>query len=186
MKCSAIFPSECYAAMSSDDPEVTSAPARLEPLTSQAAQSHSQLDRPARPAGIVLVVSLFALLSVCAFAFAVLFVTGVMPLSYGSLLLPNGLEQAGPLAFLFYGAVVALVAIGLWRGYNWSRRGAVFIASIGVALVVPGISSAVVDGRLEAIMREGLQIMVRVAVVFYLSQEPVKEWFATRRQERNA
>jgi hypothetical protein len=36
------------------------------------------------------------------------------------------------------------------------------------------------DSRLFAIAREGLQIMVRVVVVFYLSQEPVKDWFAAR------
>ena len=34
------------------------------------------------------------------------------------------------------------------------------------------------DSRIFAIGREGLQIMVRVMVVYYLSQEPVKEWFA--------
>jgi hypothetical protein len=35
-----------------------------------------------------------------------------------------------------------------------------------------------VDSRLFAIAREGLQIIARVLVVFYLSQEPVKDWFA--------
>ena len=30
------------------------------------------------------------------------------------------------------------------------------------------------------ITREGLQIVLRVLVVFYLSQEPVKDWFAAR------
>ena len=34
------------------------------------------------------------------------------------------------------------------------------------------------DSRLFAIAREGLQIIVRVLIVFYLSQEPVKDWFA--------
>jgi hypothetical protein len=34
------------------------------------------------------------------------------------------------------------------------------------------------DSRLFAIAREGLQIIVRVMIVFYLSQKPVKEWFA--------
>lgn len=57
---------------------------------------------------------------------------------------------------------------------------AVLLAAIGVALAVPGISSAVVDGRVYAIIREALQIIVRVMVLYYLSQEPVKEWFASR------
>jgi hypothetical protein len=75
---------------------------------------------------------------------------------------------------------MAVVAVGLWRGQNWSRRVAILLAVAGVAFVVPGISSAVVDGRAGAIVREGAQIIVRVAIVFYLSQEPVKEWFAAR------
>lgn len=29
-----------------------------------------------------------------------------------------------------------------------------------------------------AIIREAVQIMVRVLVIYYLNQEPVKEWFA--------
>ena len=54
-----------------------------------------------------------------------------------------------------------------------------FLASDhSVALVVPAISSAVADSRVSAILREGAQIMIRVMAIFYLSQEPVKEWFA--------
>ena len=34
------------------------------------------------------------------------------------------------------------------------------------------------DSRIVAIAREGLQVIVRVVVVYYLSQEPVKDWFA--------
>ena len=44
--------------------------------------------------------------------------------------------------------------------------------------MVPAISSAVADRRVSAILREGAQIMIRVMAIFYLSQEPVKEWFA--------
>jgi hypothetical protein len=56
----------------------------------------------------------------------------------------------------------------------------ILLAAIGVAFAVPAISSAVVDGRPLAIVREGLQIMVRVAVIYYLCQEPVREWFRSR------
>ena len=62
----------------------------------------------------------------------------------------------------------------------WARRAAILVAVIGIAMAVPAISSAVMDSRLLAIAREGAQIIVRVMVVFYLSQEPVKDWFAGR------
>jgi hypothetical protein len=47
-------------------------------------------------------------------------------------------------------------------------------------MAVPGLSSAVMDSRVFRIGREGLQIIVRVVVVYYLSQEPAKNWFAVR------
>jgi len=40
--------------------------------------------------------------------------------------------------------------------------------------------ASLVDSRIFAIAREGLQIIARVLIVFYLTQEPVKEWFALR------
>ena len=93
-------------------------------------------------------------------------------------MLGGGLEQMGPLAFLLHAALLLMLAAGLWRRWRWARRIAVLVAVTGIALAVPAISSAVVDSRVFAIAREGLQIIARVLVVFYLSQEPVKEWFA--------
>jgi len=72
------------------------------------------------------------------------------------------------------------MAGGLWARQGWARRLTVLLASLGIAFAVPAISSAVADGRLGGIIREGLQIMLRVALVYYLSQEPVRDWFATR------
>jgi hypothetical protein len=152
-------------------------------LTSEAFQPELPPEAPTRPAGVTLVAALFAIVSVAALAFAVLLALDAMPLSYGSLLLPNGLEQSGPVAFLVYAALTGILAAGLWKQRGWARRFAVLIAVIGIVLVVPGISSAVVDGRPAAMARDGTQIIVRVAIVFYLSQEPVKEWFAARHDQ---
>jgi hypothetical protein len=134
-----------------------------------------------RPWGVAAVCGLLALVGVAALVFAGLLIVHVVPLSYGSVLLQAGLEQAGPIAFMIYGAVALTLARGLWTRRNWARRLTILLAGVGVALAVPAISAAVVDGRLWSVAREGLQIMVRVAVIFYLTQEPVHEWFATRR-----
>ena len=67
---------------------------------------------------------------------------------------------------------VEALALGPSRGH--------LVAIAGIAFAVPAISSAVADSRVFAIVREGVQIIVRVLVVFYLSQEPVKDWFAAR------
>ena len=134
-----------------------------------------------RPSGIAVVAALLALTALIAWIFAGLLVIDAVPLSYGSVLLQGGLEQSGPIAFLIYGAVTLTLAWALWNRRRWARRLTLLVAAIGVALAVPAISSAVADGRAFAIVREGLQIIVRVAVIYYLSQEPVRDWFASRR-----
>jgi branched-subunit amino acid ABC-type transport system permease component len=139
------------------------------------------LDADERPRGVAAVCGLLILTAATAFAFAGLLAVHAIPLSYGSVLLQGGLEQSGPIAFVIYGALTLALTWALWTRHRWARRLTILLAAIGVALAVPAISSAVADGRISAMAREGLQIMVRVAVIFYLSQEPVQEWFATRR-----
>jgi hypothetical protein len=143
--------------------------------------SLQQNDRPLeRPAGVRAVVLICSLVAVLALFYAGLLLAGRIPLSAGAFLLGGGMEQLGPVAFLLYGLLLAVLACALWRRWKGSRRVAIFLAAGGIALAVPAISSAVVDERGFAIAREGLQIMVRVILIYYLSQEPVKEWFAQR------
>lgn len=133
-----------------------------------------------RPAGVVAIAGLFAIAGVAAIGFAGLTEAQAVPLSSGAFLIGGGLEQLGPVAFLLYAALMVLLAVALWRRWRWARRVAILVAVIGIAMAVPGLSSAVMDSRIVAIAREGLQIIVRVVVVYYLSQEPVKDWFAER------
>lgn len=136
-----------------------------------------------RPAGVTAIVALCIVAALTSLAFALLIATGRIPLSSGGFLVGGGLEQLGPVAFLLYAALLLLLAIALWRRLRFARRATALAAILGIALAVPAISSAVVDSRLFAIAREGLQIIVRVMIVFYLSQAPVKEWFAQRATE---
>ena len=131
-----------------------------------------------RPAGVTAIVALCIVVALTSLAFALLIATGRIPLSSGGFLVGGGLEQLGPVAFLLYAALLLLLAIALCRRLRFARRATALAAILGIALAVPAISSAVVDSRLFAIAREGLQIIVRVMIVFYLSQKPVKEWFA--------
>ena len=136
-----------------------------------------------RPAGVTAIVALSIVLGLTSLTFALLIATGRIPLSTGAFLLGGGLEQLGPVAFLLYAALLLFLAISLWRRLRFARRATVLAAILGIALAVPAVSSAVMDLRLFAIAREGLEISVRVMIVFYLSQEPVKEWFAQRATE---
>ncbi len=132
-----------------------------------------------RPREVVVIAMLLLLQAGVSVVFAALLLIGPVSLSTGALLLGGGLEQLGPVVFLLQGAVAALLALGLWKGWRWSRLAAVAYCAAGVLMAVPATSSAVVDARVLAIVREGLQIMARVVVIYYLAQEPVKEWFAT-------
>lgn len=131
-----------------------------------------------RPAGIAAIVALCVVVALMSLAFAALIVTDRVSLAAGAFLLGGGLEQLGPIVFLLYALILLLLALALWNRWPWARRAAILVAAIGIAMAVPAISSAVMDSRLLAIAREGAQIIVRVMVVFYLSQEPVKDWFA--------
>ena len=134
----------------------------------------------ARPAGVTAIAALCATAGAAALGFAALAVARAVPLSSGAFLMGGGLEQLGPVAFLLYAALMILLAAALWSRWRWARRAVIVVAVIGIAMAVPGLSSAVMDSRVAAIGREGLQIIVRVVVVYYLSQEPVKDWFAVQ------
>jgi hypothetical protein len=133
-----------------------------------------------RPAGVKAISALCVIVASTALSFTVLIVAGRIPLSAGAFLLGGGLEQLGPVTFLVYAALLILLAVALWRRWRWARRAMILVAVVGVAMATPAISSAVMDSRIFAIAREGVQIIVRVLVVFYLSQEPVKDWFTGR------
>ena len=133
-----------------------------------------------RPAGVTAIVALCVVVASTSLALAILLIFGRTSLSAGAFLLGGGVEQLGPIAFVLYALLLLMLAYALWRRWRWARRATILVAVIGVAAAAPAISSAVMDSRFLAIAREGAQIMVRVMVVFYLSQEPVKDWFAQR------
>lgn len=90
----------------------------------------------------------------------------------------GGLEVAGPYAFLMAGALEALVGYGLMRFKNWARRLAILVAMAGIVLLLPGVSGSVAGFRIGTLASAGLGVVLRVMVVWYLSQAPVREAFA--------
>jgi hypothetical protein len=131
-------------------------------------------------AGVNAIIALCVLTALASLAFGLLLVAGRIPLSAGAFLIGGGLEQLGPVAFLLYAMLTMVLALALWKRWPGSRQAAIVVAAIGIAMAVPALSSAVMDSRTFALSREGLQIIVRVMVIYYLSQEPVRDWFARR------
>jgi len=61
----------------------------------------------------------------------------------------------------------------------WARWAAIVVAIAGVVMLVPSVSAAAVDFR-WSLLWSGMGITVRVAVVWYLLQEPVRATFTKR------
>ena len=91
--------------------------------------------------------------------------------------LRSGLELAGPYVFLIAAGVGGLTGWGLLKLNNWTGRAAVIIAFLGVVMLIPSVSSAVIDFHASALAWGGVGVIMRVVVAWYLWQEPVMEVF---------
>jgi multidrug transporter EmrE-like cation transporter len=129
------------------------------------------------PTGVVAIAIVFFFAAVyLGLVGAVMLVSpGTASMALGAPLL-SGLELAGPYMFLLTAGVLGLVGWGLLRLNNWARWAAITIGFVGVVMLVPAVSAAAVDLRVSLVWG-GLGIMVRVMIVWYLFQEPVKETF---------
>ncbi len=131
-----------------------------------------------RPAGVTAVAAAFFLAGahLLAVGLTMLARPGLVSMAAGAELL-GGLELAGPYMFLLMGALGAGVAIGLWLLHRWARWVAILVAMIGVVLLLPNVSSALIDFRLGKLVWSGLGVMVRTMIVWYLFQVLVVEAF---------
>jgi hypothetical protein len=132
-----------------------------------------------RPAGVSAVAAAFSLAAVylLAVGLTMLASPGLVSMAAGAELL-GGLELAGPYMFLLIGTLSAGIALGLWRLQRWARWLAILSAMIGVVVLLPGVSSAMLDFRIGKLAWEGLGTIVRVMIVWYLFHEPVRVAFA--------
>jgi len=131
-----------------------------------------------RPIGVSLIAILFLLVAAYLIAVgAVMLLTpGNVSMSAGADLL-GGLEVAGPYMFLLIAVVATAIGVGVLRLYNWARRLAILAALLGMVLLLPSVSSAVLDFRIAQLIWGGLGVMVRAMIVWYLYQAPIKEAF---------
>ncbi len=112
--------------------------------------------------------------------YAALIAFGVISLSAGAWVVEGGLEILGPGIFAAYAVAHFICAAGLWRMQPWALRLTSLLLIYELIQVTPAISSAVGDGRVLAIAREGAQILWRTAALWYLWQEPTRDAFRSR------
>lgn len=134
-----------------------------------------------RPAGVTAVAAAFSLAAayLLAVGLTMLARPGLLSMAAGAELL-GGLELAGPYLFLLMAGLGGMIALGLWLLHRWARWLAILVAMIGVVMLLPSVSSAMLDFRTGKLAWEGLGTILRVMIVWYLSQEPVGEAFAAK------
>lgn len=132
-----------------------------------------------RPAGVTAVAVAFALAAadLLLVGLTMLARPGLVSMAAGAQLL-GGLELAGPYMFLLTGVLGAVIALGLWRLHRWARWLAILVAMIGVVMLLPSVSAAMLDFRVGKLAWDGLGTILRVMIVWYLFQEPVAQAFA--------
>lgn len=130
-----------------------------------------------RPRGIVAIAYAMLFVAGLNMVFAALIGAHVLPFTAASWLVGLDMAQMGPVLFLLNAAADASAGVGLLRKQRWARRLTVALMAFGFLQEVPAISTAVADGRVWGVAKSGAGIIVRVVIVWYLSQEPVREWF---------
>jgi len=135
--------------------------------------------RVERPAGVTAVAAAFFLSGAYLLVVGLIMLVrpGVASMAAGAALL-GGLELAGPYMFLLAAAVGVTVALGLWRLHRWARWLAILIAMVGVVMLLPSVSSAMLDFRIARLAWGGLGTILRVMIVWYLFQEPIQNSFS--------
>jgi hypothetical protein len=123
-----------------------------------------------RPTSVTAIAMLFFLAAIYLWTIAAvkLLAPGAISLMSGAQFM-YGLEIAGPYMALLVGAGWALIGWGLFRLHNWARWAAMLVMTVGIAWLVPKISSAELGLPL---LWCGLQIALRAAVAWYLAQAP--------------
>jgi len=134
-----------------------------------------------RPAGVTAVAAAFLLAAayLLAVGLTMLASPGLVSMAAGAELL-GGLELAGPYMFLLMAALGAVIALGLWHLHRWARWLAILVAMIGVVLLLPSVSSAMLDFRIGKLGSGGLGVIARTMIVWYLFQQPVGEAFSAK------
>jgi multidrug transporter EmrE-like cation transporter len=131
-----------------------------------------------RPAGVTAVAAAYFLSGAYLLVVGLIMLVrpGVVSMAAGAPLL-GGLELAGPYMFLLVGGVCVIVALGLWWLHRWARWLAILIAIISVIMLLPSVSSAMLDFRIVRLAWGGLGTILRVLIVWYLFQEPIHNSF---------
>lgn len=125
-----------------------------------------------RPASVTVIVAMFFLVAGYLVVIGIIefMAPGTLSMRLGAPV-TYGRELRGAQAAVSVGAGWALVGWGLYRLRNWARWCAIILMVLGVAGSVPAVSAAARDLTWRFFLA-GIQIMVRIVIVWYLIASP--------------
>ena len=129
-----------------------------------------------RPTGVTAIAVVFFLIAAYLGGIGVVVLVSPGTVSMTGPLL-HGLELGGPYAALLVGAVWALIGLGLFRLHDWARLAAMLVIISGAGMLVARLALTVSHFH-WSLAWEGLEIFVRVAMVWSLFRTPIAEQFS--------
>jgi len=138
------------------------------------------LDEPspvARPNGIRILSATCFVLAVYLLVSGGLVAVGAMSLASGRYLLGD-YATMGPVLYFGVAVVLAVLGIGLYKGWRIMRRLAIIVAALLMATSLLPVSAAVTYFQIGPLIFHGAKIILAVMAIRYLLQTEVVEWFS--------
>lgn len=132
-----------------------------------------------RPTGIRILSTVCFLLAAYLLASGILVVPGTISLANGRYLLGEYVNL-GPAIYFIAMAGMALVGIGLLRGWRLMRRVGIILAALFMATSLLPISAAVTYFQIAPLILHGVKIVLAIMAIRYLLQPEVVEFFSAK------
>lgn len=131
-----------------------------------------------RPTGVTAIAAAFFLIAAYLMGVGVVMLVsqGKLPMLGGDPLL-RGLQAGGPYATLLVGAIWGAIGWGLLRLRDWARLAAMVLIISGAGFLVARVALAASHFHWW-LVAGGLEILVRLVIVWYLFRTPIAEQFS--------
>jgi hypothetical protein len=132
-----------------------------------------------RPSGIRILAIISFLLAGYLFLSGILVTIGAISLASGRYLLGEYVNL-GPLIYFLAAVAMALLGIGLDRGWRLFRRLGIIIAALFMATSLLPVSAAVTYFQIVPLMLHGVKIILAIMAIRYLLQPEVVDFFSAK------
>ncbi len=134
---------------------------------------------PLRPTGIRVLSTVCFLLAAYLLISGILVIPGAVSLASGRYLLGEYVNL-GPAIYFLAALTMALMGIGLHRGWRLFRRLAIIVAAVFMATSLLPITAAVTYFQVAPLVLHGVKIILAIMAIRYLLQPEVVAFFSAK------